>query len=317
MRHLPIVRYLRFSRQKNQNPVIPASAVSGEAKDEDMDNIFTADFWIHEWERGKSDDTYAVHKGFSTQEYWDGAAATYNRGKGEKQNRKVEKALARFREAGLLFDGMTVLDIGCGPGELALGLAETGARVTALDFSAAMLDRFDQEVPSHLRDRIELRCEDWHEVDFDRYGWKNRFDLVIGFMAPALSTFRSFQKMLDCGKNGFAVRGWADKKPDPIMAALWEKIMDRPQSILYKINLLFAMKVFPEIWFDKMEWDLTTSLDQEIENQTAFFQKVRAVPDTELRQVIESYLAWIQKNGQISRKQQGLTATAVWSQNRW
>jgi len=287
-----------------------------------MDTVFTKDFWIHEWEKDKSDDTYAVHKGFSTPEYWDRAAATYNRGKKEKQSRKVEKTLARLRDAGLLFDGMTVLDIGCGTGDLALALTETGARVTALDFSAAMLDRFRQAVPSRLRDRIELRCEDWHGVDLDQYGWKNRFDLVIGFMAPALSTFRSFQKMLDCGKNGFAVRGWADKKPDPVMAALWEKIMDRPlddrpQSILYKINLLFAMKVFPDIWFDKMEWDQTASLNREIENQTAFFQKVRGLPERELRQIITPYLTKIQKNGQISRIQQGLTATAVWSGNRW
>jgi len=302
--------------------MIPASAVSGGQKDDDMDTIFTTDFWIHEWEKDKSDDTYAVHKGFSTPEYWDKAAATYNKGEKEKQNRKVEKTLARFRDAGLLSDGMTVLDIGCGTGDLALGLADTGARVTALDFSNAMLDRFRQAVPSRLEDRIELRCEDWHEVDPEHYGWKNRFDLVIGFMAPALSTFRSFRKMLDCGKNRFAVRGWADKKPDPVMAALWEKIMDRPlddrpQSILYKINLLFAMKVFPDIWFDKMEWDQTTPLDREIENQAAFFQKVRGGPDTELRQIIEPYLTGIQRNGQISRKQQGLTATAVWSGKRW
>jgi SAM-dependent methyltransferase len=287
-----------------------------------MDNIFTTDFWIHEWEKDKSDDTYAVHKGFSTPEYWDKAAATYNRGKKERQHRKVTKTLSRFRDAGLVFEGMTVLDIGCGTGELALGLAENGARVTALDFSAAMLDRFHQIVPPHLRDRIEMRCEDWDKVDIEEYGWKNRFDLVTGFMAPALSTFRSFSKMMACGRKGFAVRGWADKKPDPVMDALWEKIMDRPlddrpQSILYKINLLFAMKLFPDIWFDKMAWDQTTSLEREIENQTAFFQKVRGLPETELRKIIEPYLTGIQENGWISRMQQGLTATAVWSKNRW
>ncbi len=121
-------------------------------------------------------------------------------------------------------------------------------------------------------------------------------------MAPALSTFKAFSKMMACGKNGFAVRGWADKKPDPVMTALWEKIMDRPlddrpQSILYKINLLFAMKDFPDIWFDKMKWDQTTPIDREMENQTAFFQKVASLPKTQLNQIILSYLNTIQKMG--------------------
>lgn len=287
-----------------------------------MDNIFTEAFWIHEWEKTKSDDTCAVHKGYATPEYWDKAAATYSRDQKERQNKKVQKTLDRFQEAGLLQKGMTVLDIGCGTGDLALGLAETGAHVTALDFSCAMLDRFSQTIPPQLSDQIDLRCENWHDIDITKLGWEHRFDLVTGFMAPALSTSKAFYKMMACGKNGFAIRGWAAKKPDPVMAALWEKIMDqpledRPQSILYKINLLFSLGLFPDIWFDTMAWDQTATLDQEIQNQLAFFKKVSPRPQTQLRQIIRTCLETMQKDGSVTRRQKGLTATAVWAKDRW
>jgi len=61
-----------------------------------MDNIFNKDFWINEWENDTKDDTYHVHKGFSTCEYWDKAAATYDQNNKEIKNRRLEKTMAIF-----------------------------------------------------------------------------------------------------------------------------------------------------------------------------------------------------------------------------
>ncbi|MEH0018959.1 MAG: methyltransferase domain-containing protein [Desulfobacter sp.] len=281
-----------------------------------MDNIFKAQFWRDAWRGDTAGDTYAVHKGFATPEYWDKASATYNTNKKEVRDRRLEKALAVLADKGLLFDGMTVLDIGCGTGMMALALARHGARVTAIDFSKGMLDRFRADLTPPLERRVTLVQEDWHGLDIRERGWEKAFDLVVAFMSPGVATPEAFDKMIQCASKGCAVRGWAARRQHPILMDLWEKIMDRPlddkpQSILYKINLLFSMGLFPDVCFDVVAWDQTIGLDKELANQLAFFARVSDRPEHELEQIIHTYLSGLAENNQLNKKQKGLTATAV------
>ncbi len=283
-----------------------------------MDPIFNQAFWINEWEKDKSSDTYAVHKGFSTPEYWDKASATYDKTKKEVQDRRLEKTLGMLKQKGLLFEGMNVLEIGCGTGLLAMALAKTGARVTALDFSQGMLDQFHRRLSPDLADQITILSEDWHGIDIQKKGWEKKFDLVIAFMSPGVASADSFFKMMECSKNGCAIRGWAARRQNPILTDLWGKIMDstlddKPQSVLFKINLLFSMGLFPDIRFDTVEWDQRIGLEHEFDNQMAFFSKVSEKPAAMLEKTIREHLESISDQGIITKKQKGLTATAVFS----
>ena len=284
-----------------------------------MDSIFNQAFWINEWEQDKSSDTYAVHKGFSTSDYWDKASATYDKSEKEVQDRRLGKTLGLLKQKGLLFEGMKVLEIGCGTGLLAMALAENGAHVTALDFSQGMLDRFSQRLTPDLADRVSILSEDWHTLDIQKKGWEKQFDLVVAFMSPGVATADAFFKMMACSKNGCAVRGWAARRQNEILTDLWKKIMgttldDKPQSILYKINLLFSMGLFPDIVFDTVEWDQKMGLEQEFDNQMAFFSKVNdKKPQVELETIIREYLESKAVQKIIAKKQKGLTATAVFS----
>ncbi len=282
-----------------------------------MDNIFNKNFWLNEWEKDKKSDTYSVHKGFSSQKYWDNAAATYDQNKKEVKNRRLKKTMSFFEKSGLLFDGMNVLEIGCGTGRLAIGLAKHGAQVTALDFSKGMLEQFKQDITPDIKKNITVLHEDWYKIDIEAKGWKKKFDLVIAFMSPGVASPESFFKMMSCSKKGCAIRGWAAKRNHPILSDLWEKIVetaleDKPQSILYKINLLFSLGFFPEITFDTIEWDQTVLVKEEFGRQMAFFKEVSKKTDTELEKIIRPYLERISKDNYIVRKHKGLTATAAW-----
>ncbi len=285
-----------------------------------MNPIFSKEFWLKAWEQDKETDTYTVHRGFSTPEYWNQVASSYDRNKEETKTRRLSKTLDLFKRKNLLSKGMEVLDIGCGTGTLAMELARRGARVTALDFSDQMLDQFRQSITPDISKNITLLCEDWHTIDIEKKEWKKKFDLVIAFMSPGVASPEAFYKMMASSKNGCAIRGWAAKRNHPILAVLWEKIMggvleDAPQSILLKINLLFSLGFFPELTFDPVEWDQNVTVNEEVESELAFFRKVSDRSDAELSAVIRPYLEGISENGRIERSHKGLTATAVWSVN--
>jgi len=179
-----------------------------------------------------------------------------------------------------------------------------------------MLDRLRADLPERLENRITLIQEDWHGVDIQGRGWEKAFDLVVAFMSPGVATPHAFDKMIRCASKGCALRGWAARRQHPILTDLWEKIMDRPlddkpQSILYKINLLFSMGLFPDVCFDVVEWDQAVGLENELNNQLAFFSRVSGQSEDELRPIIRDYLAGQARENLLHKKQKGLTATAV------
>ncbi len=283
-----------------------------------MTHVFSPQFWLSQWEQAKQEDTYQVHKGFASVEYWDKVSAGYDKDKKELGVQKLEKTMAFFRRKHLVFPGMKVLDIGCGTGRLATAFAGQGAHVVALDFSEGMLDRFRQELPKSLESNVDIRLEDWKTLDVRSLGWEKHFDLVIAFMSPAVSTPDSFFKMMSLSKNACAMRGWSAKRKHAILDVLWDKIMkqpldDNPQSILYKINLLFSMNLFPDIVFDTIEWEQSVSLEEEMESQMAFFSKVSDMPEKELKDMILTYLETIVKDHKIVRTHKGSTLTAIWN----
>ncbi|MCF8044713.1 MAG: class I SAM-dependent methyltransferase [Desulfarculaceae bacterium] len=288
--------------------------------DQNSDNIFTKDFWIKKWEHDKTGpgDTRQVHKGFSTPEYWDRAARTYDKDENELFSRKIEKTIAFFKATHGPLDECTVLDIGCGTGFLARHLARNGCRVTGIDFSPKMIERARQDLPPELEARVQFHTADWHRVDLEKEGWQRGFDMAIAFMCPAVSTPDSFFKLMDASKQTCAVRGWASKRKHIILDRLWEIIMkkkleDKPRNFLYKINLLFSIGLFPELTFDSVQWNEPVALEEELSNQLAFFRKVSNMPEKELRHTIREYLDRIAENGTIVREHKGITGTALWS----
>ncbi len=97
---------------------------------------------------------------------WDTRAADYGGMQDPRSDRSsyIDDFLARLDLAG----ARSVLDIGCGPGTLALPLAQRGFEVVALDYSERMLEQLHEKAGAegltNIRALHRSWEDDWHDV---------------------------------------------------------------------------------------------------------------------------------------------------------
>ncbi len=105
-------------------------------------------------------------------EGWSARAATYADAAGRVTAQAIGPILDTF---GDLF-GKRLLDIACGPGELAGEAAQRGAVVTGVDFAAPMLERAAAAFP-----QVDFKEAEAEQLPFGDAG----FDAVTCAFAPA------------------------------------------------------------------------------------------------------------------------------------
>ena len=81
------------------------------------------------------------------------------------------EALRRFAD----FDGLRVLELGCGDGRLTVGVAGDGASVFAFDPDAELIEDARRSLPPELSERVAYRVASAQEVEIER----GAFDLAL------------------------------------------------------------------------------------------------------------------------------------------
>jgi SAM-dependent methyltransferase len=96
-------------------------------------------------------------------EGWERAAPAYERGFLPLTRQAIEPLL----DAAAVRAGTRLLDLACGPGELAGAAAKRGARVTGCDFSEAMLASASRRYPALRFERADAQALPFAEGSFD------------------------------------------------------------------------------------------------------------------------------------------------------
>lgn len=194
--------------------------------------------------------------------------------------------------------GKSVLEVGCGDGDLAIALAKQGAHVAAIDASEEMIEAARERAFAHEAD-IQFAVATAQDLPFD----KKQFDIVVAvtilcFVKDASPVFHEIARVLR--PRGYFVIGelgkWSEWAMERRLRAwfgstLWKRGVFRTPNELKKLAAtagLIPAAVRGAIYYPKWTWAarLLASHDRclsRISNVGAAFLAVKSVKPTDIK----------------------------------
>jgi SAM-dependent methyltransferase len=134
-----------------------------------------------------------------------------------------QRLVAEMTRQGLLRPGCHVLDVGCGPGTMALPLAQTGAMVTALDWCRPMLDNLERLAGQRGLTGITTRCHSWDDFSGDP-----KHDLVLAAFFPDALSVQGLERLEDWSRGRVVLVLGTGREHFAFRRQMWQQILEVP-----------------------------------------------------------------------------------------
>jgi SAM-dependent methyltransferase len=175
---------------------------------------------------------------------WNAGAGNWGKAMdGSSTSNYVDQLLARMD----LSPDMTVLDVGCGSGRLAIPLAKRVRFVTALDQAPAMLELTKQNAEKESVQNIKTIHMDWTKarIDID----VEPHDIVLSSSSALMLELRDFVIRMDRAANKRCYLTWgvgANMRDARVCSVLGEKYLPTPSYVVI-YNLLYSMGILANV----------------------------------------------------------------------
>jgi len=162
---------------------------------------------------------------------------------------------ARIR---MTLDGLTVtrdsrvLDIGAGPGTLAIPLASRVKDITAVEPGAGMVSILQERAGREGITNIRCIQKRWEDVDPER-DLAGPYDVVIASLSLTMEDIRAAIEKIHAAANGTVYLYWFVDMPfwEKMYADLWEPLHGSPYYSGPKadclFNVLYQMGIYPDV----------------------------------------------------------------------
>jgi len=238
---------------------------------------------------------------------WDKKAQSFS--KRTKDSRYIDLFLAELP----LTPSMSVLDIGSGPGTLALPMAPLVKSVTALDYSQGMLDTLatlSQE--QQIKNIRPVQCaweDDWHQKGIEPH------DIAIASRSMSVKDLRAaLEKINSYGTKYVFISDRIGPTPFEPAAfkALGRSTATGPDYI-YTLNILYTMDVHPNVTVLELERDATySSMDEAINSFSWMFHGITVEEEKILKKYIDSRIIHSDHNGITVRRDSPPRWALIW-----
>jgi len=207
--------------------------------------------WNELWKQGRLDYTWNKRRGYSA-EIWNNMWRRADIMQ-DADNGRSGWIISRLE----LEPEDTILDIGAGSGALAVPLAKSTGKVTALDISEAALDIIRKKAEKEGLANINYICKKWEDAELETD--IEQHDIVIASYSVAMLDLKeALLKMDRAAKRGVYIfeaageRFWHYRELWPKLHG--EEFIPSPDYI-YIVNVLYQMGIFAdvEIWEHETE----------------------------------------------------------------
>jgi SAM-dependent methyltransferase len=164
----------------------------------------------------------------------------------------------------------SVLDVGCGPGTLALPLAELGLQVTALDSSEGMLEQLHmaQEAAgiTSIRTVLGSWTDSWQDLGLQKH------DVTLAARSLAVTDLRAGLEKLNrwATKKVFVVDRVGAGPFDPDLFAEIGRDFQPGPDFVFTVNILLQMGITPRLDYLQFDQQRTYARQQEAEEAVAW-----------------------------------------------
>lgn len=166
----------------------------------------------------------------------------------QKSKARIEKTLNELP----LNKDSRVLDIGAGPGSLAIPISERVAHVTAVEPGIGMMDLLQENLGNYGINNIECVNKRWEDINVED-DLEGSYDVIIASFSLGMPDIRDSIEKMQKVCSGYINLYWfaGDTPWDAHSIELWDKMYGKEYTtgpkcdVLY--NLLYSMGIYPHM----------------------------------------------------------------------